>query len=55
VTTDLETLLEEARALDLGRIHERFRLGEHPEAIISQNQAADLFERKAVDLEADAA
>ena len=33
MTTDLETLLEETRALDLARIDDRFRLGELAEAM----------------------
>jgi hypothetical protein len=55
VTTDVETLLEEARALDLARIDDRFRLGELAEAMRRQHPAADLFERLAVDLEVDPA
>jgi len=60
VTTDFETLLEEARALDLARIDGRFQLGELAEAMrrehpASEHPGIDLFERLAIDLEVDPA
>ena len=55
MTTDLETLLEEARVLDLARTDDRFRLGELAEAMRREHPAADLFERLAVDLQVDPA
>jgi hypothetical protein len=55
VTTDFETLLEEARALDLARIDGRFRLGELAEAMRREHPATDLFERLAIDLQVDPA
>lgn len=53
MTTDFETLLEEARALDLARIDGRFRLGELAEAMRCEHPATDLFERLAIDLQVD--
>ena len=55
MTTDFETLLEEARALDLARIDGRVRLGEHAEAMRREHPATDLFERLAIDLQVDPA
>jgi hypothetical protein len=51
VTTNFETLLQEARGLDLTRVEDRFRLGELAEAMHRDFPAGDLFERLAIDLE----
>ncbi len=53
VTIPFETLLQEARGLDLARVDDRFRLGELAEAMRHDHPADDLFERLAIDLEAD--
>jgi hypothetical protein len=50
-----ETLLQEARGLDLTRVDDHFRLGELAEAMRRRHPAADLFERLAVDLQVDPA
>jgi hypothetical protein len=51
--TAFETLLQEARGLDLARTDDRFRLGELAEAMRRDHPAGDLFERLAIDLETD--
>jgi hypothetical protein len=53
VITNFETLLEEARGLDLTRIDDRFRLGELAEAMHRELPAGDLFQQLARDLEVD--
>jgi hypothetical protein len=52
--TGLETLLEEARRFDLGRVEDRFRLGELAEEMRRELLTRDVFERLAIDLEVDA-
>jgi hypothetical protein len=53
VSTAFETLLGEARGLDLTCVEGRFRLGELAEAMHSEFPADDLFARLAIDLEVD--
>ena len=53
MSTAFDTLLEEARGLDLTRVEDRFRLGELAEAMHREFPADDLFVRLGIDLEVD--
>ena len=53
MTIPFETLLQEARGLDLARVDDRFRLGELAEAMRRDHPAGDLFKRLAIDLAVD--